>query len=168
MTDSGRTGHAGYSGTPLAKKLRIKPGHRVALWRAPQGWALPDLPDGVLVSVVGEGGDGAGPGSVVLAEADVVLTEADVVLTEADVVLAFHRSAEELRAAARPLVDALRPASCLWMLWPRRAAGHRSDLTDTLVRETLLPFGVVDVKVAAVGEDWSGLAFVWRKENRPG
>ncbi|WP_035841543.1 hypothetical protein [Kitasatospora azatica] len=143
MTDSGRTGHSGYSGTPLAKKLRIKPGQCVTLWHAPVGWALPELPEGVRVE--------HGPGG----------------LTEADVVLAFHRSADELRAGVQALVDALRPASCLWILWPRRAAGHVSDLTENLLREVLLPLGVVDVKVAAVGEDWSGLAFVWRKENRP-
>jgi hypothetical protein len=134
MTDSG------YSGTPLAKKLRIKPGHRVALWRAPADWPVPAVPEGVSL---------------------------DARLEEADVILAFYRAAAELRADAERLVAGLRPQSCLWLLWPRRAAGHASDITDNDLRELMLPFGVVDVKVAAVGEDWSGLAFVWRKENRP-
>ncbi|RAG80509.1 DUF3052 domain-containing protein [Streptacidiphilus pinicola] len=134
MTDSG------YSATPLAKKLRIKPGHRVALRHAPADWSLPAVPDGVRLDAAPE---------------------------EADVVLAFYRAAAELRADAKGLVAALRPESCLWLLWPRRAAGHVSDLTDGELRATMLPLGVVDVKVAAVGEDWSGLAFVWRKENRP-
>ena len=62
---------------------------------------------------------------------------------------------------------ALAPTSALWIAWPRRAGGHRSDITDSLVRETLLPIGVVDVKVAALDEDWSGLKFVWRKDRRP-
>jgi hypothetical protein len=134
MTDSG------YSGTPLAKKLRIKPGHSVALRRAPADWQPPAVPAGVRLDARPE---------------------------EANVVLAFYREAAELRADADGLVAALRPESCLWLLWPRRAAGHTSDITDSDLREVMLPLGVVDVKVAAVGEDWSGLAFVWRKENRP-
>ncbi|WP_042375609.1 DUF3052 family protein [Streptacidiphilus neutrinimicus] len=134
MTDSG------YSGTPLAKKLRIKPGCRVALWRAPADWPPPAVPEGVRLDARPE---------------------------EADVVLAFYRRSDDLRADADKLVTGLLPHSCLWLLWPRRAAGHASEITDNDLRELMLPLGVVDVKVAAVGEDWSGLAFVWRKENRP-
>jgi hypothetical protein len=62
----------------------------------------------------------------------------------------------------------LGPEDSLWLVWPRRAAGHVSDVTDGLVREVVLRTGLVDVKVAAVGEDWSGLRFVWRKELRGG
>jgi hypothetical protein len=58
------------------------------------------------------------------------------------------------------------PAGALWVAWPRRAAGHRSDITDNVVREHALPLGVVDVKVAAIDDDWSGLRLVWRTENR--
>ena len=134
MTDSG------YSATPLAKKLRIKPGHRVALRHAPDDWQLPAVPEGVRLDAKPE---------------------------EADVVLAFYREAAQLRSDTDGLVAALRPQACLWLLWPRRAAGHSSDLTENDLRAAMLPLGVVDVKVAAVGEDWSGLAFVWRKENRP-
>jgi hypothetical protein len=54
----------------------------------------------------------------------------------------------------------------LWVAWPRRAGGHRSDITDTVIREHALPMGLVDVKVAAIDEDWSGLRLVWRVENR--
>ena len=50
--------------------------------------------------------------------------------------------------------------------WPRRAAGHSSDLTDNALREEILPSGLVDVKIAALGEDWSGAKFVWRKALR--
>ncbi|WP_037604262.1 hypothetical protein [Streptacidiphilus rugosus] len=134
MTDSG------YSGTPLAKKLRIKPGHHLTLLHAPAGWTVPDLP------------------------ADVV-PERDP--AAADVTIAFYREAAELRADAGRLVADLQPTACLWITWPRRAAGHRSDIAENDLREIFLPLGVVDVKVAAVGDDWSGLAFVWRKENRP-
>ena len=52
------------------------------------------------------------------------------------------------------------------MAWPRRASGHRSDITDDLVRRRALPIGLVDVKVAVIDEDWSGLRLVWRKEKR--
>ncbi len=58
----------------------------------------------------------------------------------------------------------LGPDEALWLLWPRRAAGHDSDVTENLLREAVLPTGLVDVKVAAVGEDWSGLRFVWRRQ----
>ncbi|MEZ0093397.1 DUF3052 domain-containing protein [Streptacidiphilus sp. EB129] len=133
----------GYSGTPLARKLRIKEGHRVALVHPPKGWEIPEPPPGVVVL------SGAGP------------------VTDADVTVAFFTSAEQLRAEAAGLVAALRPTGCLWIARPRTAAGHRSDITETLLRELLLPTGVVDVKVAALGTDWSGLAFVWRVVNRP-
>lgn len=132
----------GYSGTPLARKLRIGPGHRVALLHPPQDWtvaAIPGLPDGV------EAVDG---------------------IAGADVTIAFFRSAAELTAERDAMVSALTGAACLWIAWPRRAAGHRSDLGDNLLRELFLPTGVVDVKVAALGEDWSGLAFVLRTVNR--
>jgi len=56
----------------------------------------------------------------------------------------------------------------LWIAWPRRAAGHISDITDNVVRNVALPLGLVDVKVAALDEDWSALKFVWRKKLRGG
>ena len=132
----------GYSGTPLAKKLRIKAGQRVALLHAPRDWTvagLPGLPERVEQAT---GADGW------------------------DVAVAFFRNAADLEADIPELVKALPSAGCLWIAWPRRAAGHTSDITDTLLRDLLLPTGVVDVKVAALGEDWSGLAFVHRLANR--
>jgi hypothetical protein len=59
------------------------------------------------------------------------------------------------------------PAGAVWVLWPRRAGGHVSDITDNVVRSAALELGLVDVKVAAVDEDWSGLRLVWRTSNRP-
>ena len=57
-------------------------------------------------------------------------------------------------------------AGAVWAAWPRRAGGHRSDITDNVIREYALPIGLVDVKVAAIDDDWSGLRLVWRVENR--
>lgn len=85
----------------------------------------------------------------------------------ADVILSFFRSAAELPARLPALASAIYPAAALWIAWPRRAAGHRSDITENLLRDQALPLGIVDVKVAALDEDWSALRFVWRVENRP-
>jgi hypothetical protein len=128
---------AGYSGTPLARKIGIKPGHRLALLNAPARWRIPDLPPDV----------------------DVVDESAD-----ADVVLAFFRTHAGLAEDAPPLAARLPRGSMLWIAWPRKAGGHRSDIAENDLRELLLPIGVVDVKVAALDNDWSGLKFVWRRK----
>ena len=132
----------GYSGTPLARKLGIGPGHVVALMGAPRGWTVPGLPEGARVRrSLGTG---------------------------ADVVLAFVRRAAGIDAVVRAVTPVLGPEDALWLLWPRRAAGHTSDVTEGLLRHAVLPTGLVDVKVAAVGEDFSGLRFVWRRQVRQG
>ncbi|GAX53186.1 DUF3052 family protein [Streptomyces olivochromogenes] len=148
-----RTAGGGYSGTPLAKKIGVKAGQRVRLVHRPEGWEIPGLPEGCAVSGGdgsdgGEGGDG-GEGSAGV-----------------DVAVVFHRSLGELVAEAPALVGGLDDHAMLWIAWPRKAAGHRSDITENALREIFLPLGVVDVKVAALGEDWSGLKFVRRKELR--
>jgi hypothetical protein len=130
---------AGYSGRPQAAKLGIKPGLRVVLHNVPEGWALTDPPDGL---------DGAGPDG------------------EADVIVAFFTEAAGIARQIDDLGRRIYPAGGLWIAWPRRAAGHRSDITDNVIREIVLPLGLVDVKVAAIDEDWSGLRMVWRTENR--
>jgi hypothetical protein len=86
-------------------------------------------------------------------------------LAAVDVTLVFCRTAAYL-AAVPLLVESLPKGSALWVAWPRKASGHVSDVDENLLREVLLPTGVVDVKVAALDVDWSGLKFVWRKENR--
>ncbi|WP_433663510.1 DUF3052 domain-containing protein [Nocardia sp. CA-128927] len=126
---------AGYSGTPLAKKLGIKPGHRVVLRHRPPGWQIPDLP------------------------ADVEIVSAGT----PDVMLAFYRTHADLADEAPNLAAHLPRGSGLWIAWPRKAGGHVSDIAENDLRELLLPVGVVDVKVAALDNDWSGLKFVWRK-----
>jgi hypothetical protein len=131
----------GYSGTPQARKLGIKPGLRVSFDNAPPGWALADPPDGVTYV--------SGPDA-------------------ADVVIAFFWSAVELPLRLPELVQRIYPSGALWAAWPRRAGGHDSDITDNVIRDWALELGVVDVKVAAIDADWSGLRLVWRLANRPG
>ncbi len=132
---------AGYSGTPLAKKLGIKPGASLALDEAPPGWAVPDLPDGVVPPADGE---------------------------PADVVVAFFREAAELPVRLPGLARRIFPAGSLWLAWPRKAGGHVSDITENGLRDHALPLGIVDNKVAALDDDWSGLRLVWRLERRSG
>ena len=83
-----------------------------------------------------------------------------------DVAVAFHHSLADLAAEAPALVADLADAAMLWIAWPRKAAGHVSDIAENDLRDMFLPLGVVDVKVAALGEDWSGLKLVRRRENR--
>ena len=129
----------GYSGRPQAAKLGLKPGQRVQLYHPPAGWTLSDPPAGL---------DEPGPDG------------------QADVILAFFTRAGEIGEQLGELARRIYPAGALWVAWPRRAAGHRSDITDTIIREYALPLGLVDVKVAAIDDDWSGLRVVWRTENR--
>ena len=132
---------AGYSPTPLARKLGVKEGHTVALVGAPADWSIPDLDPGVTIRrVVGR---------------------------RPDVVIAFVRSRAELSRKSPRLVAAVTAQSSLWLVWPRKAGGHVSDVTEQSLRDELLPTGLVDTKVAALDDDWSGLRFVWRRERRP-
>jgi hypothetical protein len=130
---------AGYSGTPQLKKLGISPGVRLAVVGAPAEWAFESQPEGI------EAVDDGAP---------------------ADVVLLFVRTADDVRAGIPRLGESIRPAGALWVAWPRKAAGHVSDVTENLLRDVALPIGLVDVKVAAIDTDWSGLKIVWRRELR--
>jgi hypothetical protein len=139
-------GQAGYSATPLAKKLGVKEGHRLLLFEAPADWTVPDLPGGVATR---RRSGSRLPGTL-----------------DADVVIAFFTAAARLAKIGPDLARRLPDAAALWVAWPRRAGGHDSDITDQVPRDVLLPIGVVDVKVAALDPDWSGLKFVWRLEQR--
>ncbi len=86
--------------------------------------------------------------------------------SDADVIISFFASADQIQRRLPSLVKRIFPDGSLWTAWPRRAAGHASDITDNIVREIALPLGIVDVKVAAIDDDWSGLRFVWRVSNR--
>jgi len=129
--------------TPLVSKLGIKEGSRLRLVHAPEGWEIDDLPPGVQL---------------------VRRHRTEPV----DVVIAFFRRLASLQREADRLAATIVPDGALWLAWPRRAAGHQSDITDNGVRAAVLGLGLVDVKVAALGEDWSGLKLVWRTERRPG
>jgi Protein of unknown function (DUF3052) len=133
------SGIPGYAGASQARKLGLKPGLRTALDAAPDGWALAGSPDGLLPP----DGDGS-----------------------ADVIVAFFRAADEIAVRLPALARRVFPAGAVWALWPRRAGGHVSDITDNVVRGCALDVGLVDVKVAAVDNDWSGLRLVWRAGNR--
>ncbi len=136
-----RGGAAGYSGTPLARKLGIKAGHRVALVDPPA-----DLDESL----------GVLPEGTVLAHR----------LGPADVVLFFTTSRAALERARPALGDAVFPRGALWVCWPKKAARVATDVTEGVVREVVLPHGLVDVKVCAVDAVWSGLKLVWRTERR--
>jgi len=129
----------GYSGRPQAAKLGLKPGQRVSLHQRPRGWALTDPPDGL---------EAPGPDG------------------QAEVIVAFFTEAGDIAAQIGELGRLIYPAGALWVAWPRRAAGHRSEITENFIRDRALPIGLVDVKVAAIDNDWSGLRLVWRVENR--
>jgi len=131
----------GYSNTPMAKKIGIKEGHRVTLIGASREWAIEDLPMDVRVIRRRTG-------------------------TRADIVIAFFTNAASLHRQVASLARTITADGSLWVAWPRRAAGHDSDITDNVVRDAILPLGLVDVKVAALDDDWSALKMMWRKELR--
>ncbi len=120
-----------------ARKLGLKDGMRVALIAPPEGWALVDPPD---VSMVTRG--------------------------VADVVIRFVRAAADIPVGLPSLEKRIFPSGAIWFAWPRRAGGHTSDVTDEAIRAVVLPRGLVDVKVCAIDDDWSGLRVVWRVERR--
>jgi hypothetical protein len=133
----------GYSGTPLVRKLGIKEGHRVAFPSAPEGFAplLGDLPDGVSVR-----SRTSGP---------------------LDVIVFFTKSRSELERRLPALRRAMDPAGGLWIAWPKRSSGVETDMTEDVARELALANRLVDNKVAAIDETWSGLRLVIRLEDRP-
>lgn len=145
---------AGYSGTPLAKKLGIREGSRVGVLGDPGSFVdlLEPLPSGVeLIDAPGRprkpraGSDGA-----------------------FDVVVAFVPRLRELERRFRHGELLIDWAGGLWIAWPKMKSPLHHDLRDSHVRAHGLSAGLVDNKVCAIDEDWSGLRFVIRKENRPG
>jgi hypothetical protein len=134
---------AGYSGTPLAKKLGIKEGHRVAFPRAPDGFAdlLGDLPDGVSVRARTSG--------------------------PLNVIVFFTKRRAELERRLPALRRAMAPAAGLWIAWPKRSSGVETDMTEDVARDLGLANRLVDNKVCAIDETWSGLRLVIRLADRP-
>lgn len=135
---------AGYSGTPLVKKLGIKPGFKVLLIGAPDHYLVETL----------------GP-----LPADVALLEV-AIDGEMDFVQYFTKSSAELESAFPRLKAMLKPNATLWVSWPKKASKVPTDLDGNVVRRLGLEGGLVDVKVCAVDEVWSGLKFVYRLKDR--
>jgi len=134
---------AGYSGTPLPKKLGIKPDAVVMLLHAPDGFieeTLGELPEGVTIRQRLQG--------------------------KADVVVAFIDERAHFEKAIDRLGKVIFPDGGCWIAWPKKASGVATDMTEDVVREVALPLGLVDNKVCAIDETWSGLRVVWRKELR--
>ncbi len=133
---------AGYSGTPLPKKLGIKPGARVCFVNAPPGYAalLEPLPENVSV-----------------------VCEESLAL---DLVHGFVASRAQLTELIKLYKTRIKQDGAIWVSWPKRASKIATDVTEETVREVALPVGLVDIKVCAVDEVWSGLKLVIRKENR--
>jgi hypothetical protein len=134
---------AGYSGTPLPQKLGIEPGHRLLLSGAPAGFleeALQPLPDGVTV-----------------------LRSARLPI---DVAVAFATTWADLRRRFAAADAALAPNGGLWVAWPKRASGVPTELDENRIRAFGLDAGLVDTKVCAIDETWSGLRFVVRVADR--
>jgi hypothetical protein len=134
---------AGYSGTPLARKLGIRPGSSVFVDGAPVAYEqlLAPMPDGVRVQSAAD--------------------------SSTDVVHLFSTSKADLAAALKRTLRHLRPDAALWVSWPKKASGVATDITEDAIRELALPLGLVDVKVCAVDDVWSGLKLVLRRELRP-
>jgi hypothetical protein len=137
---SGQT--VGYSSKPLAHKLGLKPGMRLIALHAPAHYAqlLDPLPPGVEI--------------------------VDVLERPAQIIHYFTISLPVLQAAFPGLRDALAPDGMLWISWPKHTSPLAGDVDESAVREMGLAFGLVDVKIAAVDSDWSGLKFVYRLEDR--
>jgi hypothetical protein len=132
---------AGYSGTPLHRKLGFKPGMTAAFLDAPEGLeAMLGELEGVTVKRSLRG--------------------------RADIVLCFVTARRELERPAARLRAAIAPDGMVWVCWPKRASTVATDMTEDVVRDVLLPTGLVDVKVAAVDETWSGLKLMVRRELR--
>src|SRR5947208_3213453 len=135
---------AGYSGTPLAKKLGIKPGHQVALWNAPAEFesTLDDLPT------------------------DAVVTHDPRSQPAFDVLVCFVPHLKALRSLFPACAKKMQPAAGFWVAWPKKSSAVATDLTEDVIRVLGLDAGLVDNKVFAIDETGSGLRFVIRLADR--
>ena len=132
---------AGYSGTPLVKKLGIKSGFNVALVNAPRDFARHlDLPANLTINLKTR--------------------------KALDFALLFVKSEKELTVGFSQYAARLNPSGMLWVSWPKKSSGVITDLSETNVRTIGLAAGLVDVKICAVDDVWSGLKFVFRLKDR--
>ena len=133
---------SGYSGTPLAKKLGIKAGSRVFLLNGPSNYRslISPMPDGsTIVTRFG---------------------------ATTDIAHIFTIRKSELARFLRSALSKMRRDAAIWVSWPKKASNVPTDITEDTIRAVALPLGLVDIKVCAVDETWSGLKLVIRKENR--
>lgn len=133
---------AGYSGTPLAQKLGLKDGHVVTIINEPTAFR----------SLLGVGND--------------EVTFKPTLRGHVDIVIVFVTGQCELRARRDAAGRAIFPDGAIWVAWPKRSSNVPTDLTEDTVRDVFLPHGLVDNKVCAIDDTWSGLRVVWRKERR--
>jgi hypothetical protein len=133
----------GYSGTPLAKKLGIKDGFRIALLH---------MPDDVQTD---------------LHDALARYQPSKKTAKNLDFIFLFAKSRAEFERDLLPAAKALAPAGMLWVSWPKKSSSVSSDIDENIVRQSGLAVGLVDIKVCAVTEVWSGLKFVIPVKNRP-
>jgi hypothetical protein len=140
---------AGYSGTPLPRKLGIKPGHEVAVLGGPASVAAS-------VAAILTGLPGVAPPHRDLSGSDPL-----------DIIVFFVTWRADLEERLAALRGRMAPAAGLWIAWPKRASRVPTDMTEHVVREIALPTGLVDNKVCAIDEVWSGLRLVIRRELRP-
>ncbi|WP_431688140.1 DUF3052 domain-containing protein [Hahella sp. NBU794] len=133
---------SGYSNTPLSKKLGVKEGFVLYASNAPVDYPVlvSPLPDNVLL--------------------------VDALRPDLDMIHFFTKSRDELESELGNLVDHIKQNGMIWISWPKKASKVTTDMTEDEVRRIALPMGLVDVKVCAVDEVWSGLKLVIRKENR--
>ncbi|MET0795651.1 MAG: DUF3052 family protein [Polyangiaceae bacterium] len=136
---------AGYSGTPLPQKLGLKPGARFGVWAAPATFTrtLGALPSGVSLSDASRGASAL------------------------DVIVCFVSSRADLSRFLPRARKRLDPSGGLWICWPKKASGVKTDVTESDVRNLGLASGLVDNKVCAIDEVWSGLRLVVRLADRP-
>lgn len=138
---------SGYSGTPLAQKLGLRDGQRVLFVDLPESFAgLAAARE--FAELVRKGWDGLDAAA------------------RFDLIHGFTASRAVLEARAKPLMEAITRDGTIWISWPKRASKVPTDITEDVIREVVLPIGLVDVKVAAIDEIWSGLKLVIRKELR--
>ena len=137
-----RAQSAGYSGTPLAAKLGLKPGCRLYAKDAPDGYSklLQPLPDGVAFVTR-------------LAQTT-------------DLIHLFAKKRSDLEAKLRTVRRGMRPDAVIWVSWPKKASRVPTDITEDTIRDVALPMGLVDIKVCAIDDTWSGLKLMIRKELR--
>ncbi|MBL0371946.1 DUF3052 domain-containing protein [Rhizobium sp. KVB221] len=138
---------AGYSGTPLARKIGLRDGQVALLINVPN----------TIAEIVEFGG---------YAACERVWPPSDI--SRFDYIHLFETRRAELESVSHRLIANLKPEGMVWISWPKKASKVPTTITEDMLREILLPTGLVDVKVAAIDEVWSGLKFVVRKELRAG